>query len=119
MQIAQASIEAAEAGASIIHLHARNPKDGRPDPRPELFMEFLPIIKQSTDAVVNVSTGGGLGMTREERLRAAVLASPEMASLNVGSMNFGIFPMAAKYKDWKRAWEPEFLEMTKPEGVSA
>ena len=82
-------------------------------------MEFLPIIKQSTDAVVNVSTGGGLGMTREERLRAAVLASPEMASLNVGSMNFGIFPMAAKYKDWKRAWEPEFLEMTKPEGVSA
>jgi uncharacterized protein (DUF849 family) len=79
-QIAQASIEAAEAGASIIHLHARNPKDGRPDPRPDLFMEFLPVIKQATDAVVNVSTGGGLGMTREERLRAAVRASPEMAS---------------------------------------
>jgi uncharacterized protein (DUF849 family) len=76
-------------------------------------MEFLPIIKQSTDAVVNVSTGGGLGMTREERLRAAVRASPEMASLNVGSMNFGIFPMAAKYTNWKHAWEPEFLEMTR------
>lgn len=112
-EIAQASIEAAEAGAAIIHLHARNPQDGRPDPRPELFMEFLPVIKQSTDAVINVSTGGGLGMTREERLRAAVRASPEMASLNVGSMNFGIFPMAAKYSDWKHAWEPEFLEKTR------
>lgn len=112
-EIAQASIEAAEAGAAIIHLHARNPQDGRPDPRPELFMEFLPVIKQSTVAVINVSTGGGLGMTREERLRAAVRASPEMASLNVGSMNFGIFPMAAKYTDWKHAWEPEFLERTR------
>lgn len=112
-QIAKASIEAAEAGASIIHLHARNPEDGRPDPRPELFMEFLPVIKQSTDAVINISTGGGLGMTREERLRAAVRASPEMASLNVGSMNFGIFPMAAKYKSWKHDWEPGFLEMTR------
>ncbi|MGE4251394.1 MAG: 3-keto-5-aminohexanoate cleavage protein [Parvibaculaceae bacterium] len=112
-EIAQASIEAAEAGAAIIHLHARNPQDGRPDPRPELFMEFLPVIKQSSSAVINVSTGGGLGMTREERLRAAVRASPEMASLNVGSMNFGIFPMAAKYTDWKHAWEPEFLEKTK------
>jgi uncharacterized protein (DUF849 family) len=136
MQIAQPSIGAAEVGASIIHLHARNPKDGRPDPSPELFMEFLPVIKQSMDAVVNVSTGGGLGMTREERLRGAVRASPEMASLNVGSMNFGIFPMAAKYKDWKHvcqshqrvrsvpgfamheqarraSWEPAFLEMTR------
>lgn len=76
-------------------------------------MEFLPVIKQSTDAVINVSTGGGLGMTREERLRAAVRASPEMASLNVGSMNFGVFPMAAKYTTWKHDWEPAFLEMTR------
>ena len=112
-EIATASIEAVEAGASIIHLHARNPEDGRPDPDPDLFMAFLPRIKQATDAVMNVSTGGGLGMTREERLRAALRASPEMASMNMGSMNFGIFPMAAKYSHWKHAWEPEFLEMTR------
>lgn len=112
-EIATASIEAAEAGASIIHLHARDPETGKPDANPDLFMEFLPRIKQATDAVMNVSTGGGLGMTREERLRAAVRTSPEMASLNVGSMNFGIFPMLDKYSDWKHAWEPEFLEMTK------
>ena len=112
-QIAQASVEAAEAGAAIIHLHARNPENGKPDPNPDLFMDFLPRIKQQSNAVLNVSTGGGLGMTREERLRAAVRASPEMASLNVGSLNFGIFPMMAKYKDWKHDWEPKFLEMTK------
>ncbi len=112
-QIAIASIEAAEAGASIIHLHARDPETGKPDANPDLFMQFLPRIKQATDAVINVSTGGGLGMTREERLRAATRTSPEMASLNVGSMNFGIFPMAAKYSDWKHPWEPEFLEMTR------
>lgn len=112
-EIAKASIEAAEAGAAIIHLHARNPENGKPDPSPDLFMEFLPRIKQSCDAVLNVSTGGGLGMTREERLRAATRSSPEMASLNVGSMNFGIFPMLQKYKDWKYEWEPQFLEMTR------
>jgi len=112
-EIAEASIEAAEAGASIIHLHARNPEDGRPDPDPDLFMQFLPRIKQATGAVMNVSTGGGLGMTREERLRAALRASPEMASMNMGSMNFGIFPMKAKYENWKHAWEPEFLDMTR------
>lgn len=112
-EIAQASIEAAEAGAAIIHLHARNPENGKPDPDPDLFMEFLPRIKQSSNAVLNVSTGGGLGMTREERLRAAVRAGPEMASLNVGSLNFGIFPMLDKYKEWKHDWEPQFLEMTK------
>lgn len=112
-EIAQASVEAAEAGAAIIHLHARNPENGKPDPNPDLFMDFLPRIKQQSNAVLNVSTGGGLGMTREERLRAAVKASPEMASLNVGSLNFGIFPMMAKYTDWKHDWEPRFLEMTK------
>lgn len=107
------SIAAAEAGASIIHLHARNPETGKPDPSPDTFMKFLPVIKQSTDAVLNISTGGGLGMTMEERLFAATTASPEMASLNMGSMNFGIFPMLEKYKEWKHDWEPEFLEMTK------
>jgi len=112
-EIATASIEAAEAGASIIHLHARDPETGKPDPRPETFMQFLPRIKQSTDAVVNVSTGAGLGMTMDERLAAATNASPEMASLNMGSMNFGIFPLLEKYSEWKHPWEPEFLGMTK------
>jgi len=112
-EIAQASIEAVEAGAAIVHLHARDPETGRPDPRPELFADFMSRIAAATDAVMNVSTGGGLGMTREERLRAAVATSPEMASLNVGSLNFGLFPMAEKYSGWKHQWEPEFLEMTR------
>ena len=112
-QIVTASVEAAEAGASVIHLHARDPETGKPDPRAETFMQFLPRIRQQTDAVVNVSTGGGLGMTREERLRAALTASPEMASLNVGSLNFGIFPMLEKYENWQHDWEPAFLEMTR------
>jgi len=112
-EIAQASVEAAEAGAAVIHLHARNPETGQPDPRPELFVDFMSRIAAGCDAVMNVSTGGGLGMTREERLRAAVATSPEMASLNVGSLNFGIFPMAAKYTQWKHDWEREFLEMTR------
>ena len=79
------------AGASILHLHARDPNDGRPTPDPKVFMEFLPRIKQQTDAVVNITTGGGLGMTLEERFAAAVAASPEMTSLNMGSMNFALF----------------------------
>ena len=112
-EIAKASIEAAEAGASIIHLHARDPETGKPDPRPETFNRFLPVIKQSTDAVINISTGGGLGMSMEERLLAATTSSPEMASLNMGSMNFGIFPMLEKYSEWKHDWEEPFLEMTK------
>ena len=112
-QIADAAIGAAEAGAAIVHLHARDPKVGRPDYRPETFMQFLPVIGERSDVVVNVSTGGGLGMTIEERLAAALHASPEMASLNMGSLNFGIFPMADKYTDWKFDWEKPFLEMTR------
>lgn len=112
-EIAQASIEAAEAGASIIHLHARDPETGRPDPNPDLFMEFLPRIKQATGAVMNVSTGGGLGMTMDERLRAATTARPEMASLNMGSINFGLFPLLEKHDEWQHDWEPEFLGMTR------
>jgi len=113
--IANAALGAAEAGASIIHLHARHPETGKPDSRVETFEQFLPIIKDGCDAVLNISTGGGLGMTREQRILAANTFSPEMASLNVGSMNFGIFPMAAKYKDddWQNPWEPEFLNMTR------
>jgi len=111
-EIAAASIEAAEAGAAIIHLHARDPETGKPDPRPELFRQFLPVISQATDAVINVSTGGGLGMTLEERLQAATATGPEMASLNVGSLNFGIFPMLQKYTEFRHDWERPFLEMT-------
>ncbi len=111
-QIAEQSIAAAEAGASIIHLHARDPLDGRPSPDPELFMAFLPRIKQSTDAVINITTGGGLGMTLDERLAAPLRASPEMCSLNMGSMNFNIAPSAARVKNWKHAWEKPYLENT-------
>lgn len=112
-EIAAAAIEAAGAGAAIIHLHARDPETGRPDPSPELFRQFMPRIAAGCDAVLNVSTGGGLGMSREERLRAAAATSPEMASLNMGSMNFGLFPMSAKRSEWKHDWEPAFLEMTR------
>ncbi len=109
-EIAQQSIEAAEAGASIIHLHARNPETGQPTPDPDVFMQFLPRIKQSTDAVVNITTGGGLGMTVEERLAGPIKAEPEMTSLNMGSMNFALHSLASKYDTWKHDWEKPFLE---------
>ena len=112
-EIADAAIGAAEAGAAVLHLHARHPENGRPDYRPETFLEFLPRIKKECDAVINISTGGGMGMTIEERLAAALTASPEMASLNMGSMNFGIFPLAEKYSEWKHDWEQDFLASTK------
>ncbi len=112
-EIAEAAIGAAEAGAAIIHLHARHPETGKPDPRVETFRQFLPIIKDGCDAVLNISTGGGLGMTQEERILAADTFAPEMASLNVGSMNFGIFPLVAKHQLWQHEWEPAFLNMTK------
>jgi len=109
-EIAKDAIAAAEAGASILHLHARNPEDGSPTPDPDMFMQFLPRIKQSCDAVVNITTGGGHGMSLEERLAAAFRASPEMTSLNMGSMNFGLFPILDKIKDFQHPWEPQFLE---------
>lgn len=112
-EIADDAVAAAKAGASILHLHARDPQNGRPTPDPKVFMEFLPRIKQQTDAVVNITTGGGLGMTLEERLAAAVAASPEMTSLNMGSFNFGLFPIADKIKDWKYDWEQPYIEGTK------
>jgi uncharacterized protein (DUF849 family) len=111
-QIATASIEAAEAGAAIIHLHARNPETGEPTPDPGVFMRFLPIIKQNTDAVVNITTGGGLGMTVEERLAAPLQASPEMCSLNMGSMNFNISRAGDRVASWKHGWEQPYLART-------
>ncbi len=112
-EIAADAIAAAEAGASILHLHARDPKDGRPSPDPAIFMEFLPRIKQQTNAVVNITTGGGHGMTLEERTAAARAVKPEMASLNMGSMNFGLFPILDKMKSFKHEWERNHLEMTR------
>ena len=109
-EIARESIEAAEAGAAILHLHARNPEDGSPSPDPATFMQFLPQIGEATNAVVNITTGGGLGMTLDERLAAAERASPELASLNMGSMNFGFFPAAERIETFKYDWEPAWLE---------
>ena len=112
-EVAKQAIEAAEAGAAILHLHARDPKDGRPTPDPAVFMQFLPRIKQACDAVINITTGGGHNMTVEERLAAPMKASPEMCSLNMGSMNFGLYPMLNRYKEFKYDWEPKYLEMTR------
>ncbi|MGI9413438.1 MAG: 3-keto-5-aminohexanoate cleavage protein [Hyphomicrobiales bacterium] len=112
-EIADGAIGAAEAGAAILHLHARNPEDGRPTPDPDVFMQFLPRIKQSTDAVVNITTGGGPAMTIEERLAAPRLAKPEVCSLNMGSMNFGLFPAAGRFSEWKYDWEPAHLEASR------
>jgi uncharacterized protein (DUF849 family) len=112
-EVAEQAISAAEAGAAILHLHARDPKDGRPTPDPAVFMQFLPRIKQATDAVINITTGGGLGMTLAERLAAPVKASPEMCSLNMGSINFGLYPMLNRYKEFKHPWEKPYLEGTR------
>jgi uncharacterized protein (DUF849 family) len=109
-EIAEQSIAAAEAGAAIIHLHARDPKDGRPTPDPKVFMEFLPRIKQASEAVINITTGGGHGMTLQERLAAPLQARPEMCSLNMGSMNFGLYPMLDRYKEFRHEWERRHLE---------
>lgn len=112
-EIAASAIEAAEAGAAILHLHARDPETGKPRQDPDLFMEFLPRIKQSTDAVINITTGGGLGMPLEERIAPAMRARPEVASLNMGSMNFCAFELANKYSEWKFDWEKPYLEGTR------
>lgn len=112
-QIADESVAAAKAGASIIHLHARDPENGRPSSSADVFMQFLPRIKQQVDAVLNLSTGGAPGMTMDERLAAPELTSPEMASLNMGSINVGLFAGAHRIKDYKYDWEKPFLEGTK------
>ncbi|HXQ51868.1 MAG TPA: 3-keto-5-aminohexanoate cleavage protein [Stellaceae bacterium] len=113
VEVAEQAIGAAQAGAAILHLHARDPKDGRPTPDPAVFMQFLPQIKQACDAVVNITTGGGHGMSLEERLAAPLRVAPEMCSLNMGSMNFGLYPMLNRYKAFKHDWERHHLEMTR------
>lgn len=117
-EIVDAAVGAAEAGASIIHLHARDPETGKPSPDPRLFMDFLPRIKQQTNAVMNISTGGGLKMTLEERLEAAHAAKPELCSLNMGSMNFVLSQIVPKYTQWKYDWEKPYLEGTRSGIVS-
>lgn len=111
-QIAAEAIAAAEAGAAILHLHARHPADGRPSAESEHFMGFLPRIHQATDAVVNLTTGGSAVMTLDQRLAAPLRTSPEMCSLNMGSMNFALYPAATRIKDWRYDWERPFLEGT-------
>lgn len=108
--IALQAIEAAEAGAAILHLHARNPSDGSPTPDPAVFDEFVPRIKAATDAVINITTGGSTRMTLADRLAYPLQAKPEMCSLNMGSMNFTIHPAARKYQTWLHEWEKPYLE---------
>lgn len=112
-QIAESAIEAAEAGAAILHLHARDPETGEPKQDAELFMRFLPRIKQATDAVINITTGGGLGMSMEERLAPAHAARPEVTSLNMGSMNFVVAGLAGKREVWQHGWEKPYLERSR------
>jgi uncharacterized protein (DUF849 family) len=109
-QIRDQAIEAAEAGAAIIHLHARDPIDGRPTPNPDVFREFVPAIAEATDAVINITTGGSTRMSLEERLAYPLRAAPEMCSLNMGSMNFSIHPLAAKTSSWRYEWEKGYVE---------
>lgn len=109
-EIAEQAIGAAEAGAAVLHLHARDPKDGRPSQDPELFTPFLEQIKARTDAVVNITTGGSPHMTVEDRMRPAMTFKPELASLNMGSMNFGLFLMLNRFKEFNHEWERQHLE---------
>ena len=108
-EIAEAAIGAVKAGAAIVHLHARNPKDGSPTQDPDMFRQFLPKIKASCDGVINLTTGGAPTMTVEERLQPALKLKPEVASLNMGSMNFGLYEMIGRYKEFKHDWEKPYL----------
>lgn len=112
-EIADAAVGAAEAGAAIVHLHARDPKDGRPDQSPEAFAPILKTIKQRVGAVLNITTGGAATMTIEQRVKPAATFKPEVASLNMGSMNFGLFPMLARFKEFKHDWEKPYLEASR------
>ncbi len=109
-EIADAAVAAAEAGAAIVHLHARDPVDGRPTQDPKYFLEFAPEIARRSDVVINFTTGGASTMMVEERLQPALQLKPEVASLNMGSMNFGLYPMLARFKDFKFDWERPYLE---------
>jgi len=108
--IAEEAVAAANAGAAVIHLHARNPEDGRPTQDPALYGQFLPRIKQASSAVLNLTSGGAVTLSLEERLKPAAMFAPEIASLNMGSMNFGLFPMLNRFKDFKYEWERPYLE---------
>jgi uncharacterized protein (DUF849 family) len=112
-EIEEAAVGAIEAGAAIVHLHARDPADGRPSQQVGLFRDFVGSIKSRTNGVINLTTGGSQTMTVEERLQPALVLKPEVASLNMGSMNFALHPMLAKYKEFKHAWEPQYLEGTR------
>ncbi len=112
-EIAEQAVAAHQAGAAIIHLHARDPETGKPSPDPDVFMQFLPRIKQQCDAVVNITTGGGQGMTVDERIAAALHTKPEMASLNMGSINFGLYPMLNRYQEFNHNWEKAHLESSR------
>ncbi len=109
-EIADAAIGAAEAGAALVHVHARNPKTGKPDQSPEAFSPFLQVIKQRSNCVINITTGGAPTMGLEERLRPCAHFKPEVASLNMGSMNFGLYPMLERQKTFKHDWEKPYLE---------
>lgn len=109
-EIAEAAIGAAEAGAAIVHLHARDPQDGRPDQSPEAFLPFLQVIKQRSDVVLSLTTGGAPTMTIEQRMKPAATFRPEVASMNMGTMNFGLFPMLDRFEGrLKHAWEQDYL----------
>ena len=109
-EIAEAAIGAYEAGAAIVHLHARDPKDGRPDQRPEAFAPFLARIKKACDVVVNITTGGAPTMLVDERVKPCAHFKPEVASLNMGSMNFGLYPMLERFREFRHDWERPYLE---------
>ncbi len=112
-QIADEAVRSAEAGAACVHIHARNPENGMPSPSPDLFREIITSIKERSDVIVGITTGGGYGMTVEQRAAVVPEFKPEMASFNMGSMNFGLFPILDRYKEFKFDWEPKYLEASR------
>ena len=112
-EIADAAILATQAGASILHLHARDPENGKPTQNPEIFKKILPLIIKETDAVINITTGGSPHMTVQERMIPASIFKPELASLNMGSMNFGLYPMLDRFSEFNHTWEKDNLEKSR------
>ena len=110
--LAEQGVAASQAGAAVLHVHARDPRDGRPTPDPAAYLAFLPRLKDGCEAIINVTTGGSLNMTVDDRLKAPVMLRPEMCSLNMGSMNFALYPLADRYQSWKYEWEEPYLRAT-------
>jgi len=110
--LAEQGVAASQAGAAVLHVHARDARDGRPTPDPAAYMAFLPRLKEGCEAIINVTTGGSLNMTVDDRLKAPVMLRPEMCSLNMGSMNFALYPLADRYQSWKYDWEEPYLRAT-------